>query len=596
MSSVEHDPGRVTTRLSKADMAWLRARGRVGRRWLSVAIMAPLVSGCLTVAQAFLLATILQRAIVEHVPSREQVPAILGLVGFVLLRALLAWTGERAGSQAAETIKLAVRHDLFAALMARRPAWMREKTSGVLTNQIVDQVEALDAYFARFLPAMIAAAFLPIAFAVILMPVDLVVGALFLITAPLIPVFMALAGWGAESASRRHMTALSRLSGLFADRLRGLLVLKLFGRAEDEVARVREASDEVADRTLSVLKIAFLSSAVLEFFAALGVAGVALYVGLTYLGLIDLHPGTLTLQAGLFCLFMAPEIYLPLRTLAAHYHDRAAAKAAVADMSAVFEGLPDVVDGAQAASRPATVRRGAIAVDVSDLVVMAPGRGPVLEGAAIHAAAGEHVALLGPSGIGKSTLIDVLARFRDWSGRVELDGEDLAAIDETALRADIAVLNQRPRLFHGTIASNIRLGRLDASDEDVRRAAERACVTDFADALPDGLATTIGERGRGVSGGEAQRIALARIFLRDPGLILLDEPTAHLDSATETRIVDAILDFAVGRSLIIATHSVAVANRMDRIYRIAGGQILPVPHRPTSRLPNLPKLGAGDAP
>ncbi|WEK48661.1 MAG: thiol reductant ABC exporter subunit CydD [Candidatus Kaistia colombiensis] len=569
MNTVEPATGAKPARTNPVMMKWLKARGRVGRRAMGLAIVVPLVSACLTVAQAYLLATILHRAIVDQAPTASQATAVLGLAGLVALRALLAWIGEAAGIRAAEDIKQAIRKDLFAALMRRGPDWMRQRASGELASQILDQVEALDGYFSRFVPAMIAAAVVPVAIAIGLMPVDLVVGLLLLVTAPLIPLFMALAGWGAEAASRQHLTALSRLSGMFADRLRGLLVLKLFGRAEDEIVRVRGASDEFATRTLAVLRIAFLSSAVLEFFAALGVAGVALYVGLTYIGLLDLRGAELGLQAGLFCLLMAPEVYMPLRTLAAHYHDRASAKAAVTNLAAAFGSLP-AVDEAIATPGVPWAPRGAIAVTARHLTVDTPDRGAIFADAMLDIEASDSVALLGPSGIGKSTLIEVLARLRGHQGRVELGGVALADIDEAALRRHVAALGQRSRLFHGTIASNIRLGRVDATDAELRAAAERACVLDFADRLPEGLDTPIGERGRGLSGGEAQRVALARIFLRDPALVLLDEPTAYLDRETEARVMRAVLDFAAGRTLLIATHSMAVAQLMNRICEIDG--------------------------
>jgi ATP-binding cassette subfamily C protein CydD len=560
---------------SSREIQWLKQQGRVGRGALGLAVIVPLVSACLTVAQAYWLAMILYRAIVDQVAAATQIPALIAIACMILARAVLAWIGEAAGIRAAEDVKLAIRRELFATLMRRGPDWMRQRASGELASQILDQVEALDGYFARFVPAMIAAAVVPIAFAVGLMPVDLVVGLVLLVTAPLIPVFMALAGWGAEAASRQHLTALSRLSGMFADRIRGLVVLKLFGRAEDEIGRVRAASDEFAVRTLAVLRIAFLSSAVLEFFAALGVAGVALYVGLTYLDMLNLRGSELGLQAGLFCLLMAPEVYLPLRTLAAHYHDRANAKAAVASIEAAFDGLP-VATTSPMSSGEALMGRRALTVSVTDLTVETPERGTIFSNASFEIGAGETVALLGPSGIGKSTLIEVLARLRTHAGKVELAGVALEAIEEGALRRQVAVLGQRPRLFHGTIASNIRLGRPHANDREVREAAQRACVLDFADRLPQGLDTPIGERGRGLSGGEAQRVALARIFLRDPGLILLDEPTAHLDVETEARVMQAILSFAWGRSLLVATHSMAVAEQMSRICVIDGNrQIVP---------------------
>jgi ATP-binding cassette subfamily C protein CydD len=546
---------------------------------LILAGAAPLASGVLLVVQAWLLASVLDAAIVGQAPRHELAGGILGIAGLMLLRACIGWAGERVGADASERIKRHVRHSLFRRLVQRGPHWSRGKAAGELASAVVDQVEALDGFFSKYLPAMAAAALLPVAFSVVLFPVDVIAGLVLLITAPLIPLFMALVGWGAQGASRRHLRAFARLSGFFADRLRGLSTLKLHGRAEAEAASVVAASDALRQRTMSVLRIAFLSSAVLEFFAALGVAGVAVYIGLTYLGFLDLRWSPLTLQAGLFCLLMAPEVYAPLRQFAAHYHDRAAALAAVAQIAALFDGLPQDGDArgaagdAAACPAPAGSGQGA-ALAVAGLELLAPGRGqPVLSGAGLALAPGEHAALMGPSGIGKSTLIEAIARLRPFQGDIRVDGLPLADWSEPALRGRVALIGQKPQLLAGSIADNIRLGRPGATDDDVREAARRACVLEFAAALPQALDTPLGGRGHGLSGGQAQRVALARLFLRDPGLILLDEPTAHLDEATQARVLDEILEFARGRTLLLATHAPAVALRLGRTLRVAGGKV-----------------------
>jgi ATP-binding cassette subfamily C protein CydD len=334
-----------------------------------------------------------------------------------------------------------------------------------------------------------------------------------------------------------------------------------------------------------VLRIAFLSSAVLEFFAALGVAGVAVYIGLTYLGFLDLRWSPLTLQAGLFCLLMAPEVYAPLRQFAAHYHDRAAALAAVSQISLLFDGLPQAGDAAtdgapgarKAAAGPGRVSasRGAgAALAIAGLNLDAPGRSQaVLADAGLTLAPGEHAALMGPSGIGKSSLIEAIARLRPFQGDIRIDGVPLPDWGEAALRQRVALIGQKPQLLTGSIADNIRLGRPEASDAEVQTAARRACVLEFAEALPQGLATQLGGRGHGLSGGQAQRVALARLFLRDPGLILLDEPTAHLDEGTQARVLDAILEFSAGRTLLLATHAPAVAARLGRTLQVVGGKV-----------------------
>ncbi|WP_144630414.1 thiol reductant ABC exporter subunit CydD [Bordetella genomosp. 13] len=620
-SGIEHDPSAALGRPTRAQTRWLGGLARAARVPLALAAGAPLLGGVLLVVQAWLLARVLDAAIVRGVPRAELVGSLAAIAALILLRAGLAWLAERAGAQAAERIKRQVRQALFGRLLDAGPQWTRQRASGELASAVVDQVEALDGFFARYLPSMGAAAVLPVAFSVVLLPVDVVAGLVLLVTAPLIPLFMALVGWGAEAASRRHMRAFARLSGFFADRLRGLSTLKLHGRAEAEAQAVAQASSAVRERTMAVLRIAFLSSAVLEFFAALGVAGVAVYIGLTYLGYLDVRGQALTLQAGFFCLLMAPEVYAPLRLFAAHYHDRAAARAAVTQIELAFGGLPGdeaaTVDGDDAqradgatvdaavgaaagtaaagdaaadaaaaiavqavamrsggsGAAPARAARRASRLQVHGLAVSVPGRErPVLDALDLSLAPGEHVALMGASGVGKTTLLEALCRLRGSAGAIALDGLALSEWDEAALRSRVALIGQKPYLFQGTIADNIRLARPDASAQDVADAARRACVMEFAQAMPQGLDTRLASRGRGLSGGQAQRVALARLFLRDPGLILLDEPTAHLDADTQARVLDELLAFSQGRTVLLATHSAAVASRLPRQLVLRAGK------------------------
>lgn len=575
-STLEHDPSASLQKPPREQSRWLMALAQAARVPLILAGAAPLLSGALLVVQAWILATVLDAAIVKQVPRQELLTGILGIAGLMLLRACITWAGERAGADASERIKRHVRQSLFLRLVNKGPYWSRGQASGELASAVVDQVEALDGFFAKYLPAMAAAALLPVAFAVLLLPVDVIAGLVLLITAPLIPLFMALVGWGAQGASRRHLRAFARLSGFFADRLRGLSTLKLYGRAEAEAASVVAASDALRQRTMSVLRIAFLSSAVLEFFAALGVAGVAVYIGLTYLGFLDVRWSPLTLQAGLFCLLMAPEVYAPLRQFAAHYHDRATAMAAVTQIAVLFDGLPADETADDAADRThAPLQSGAGAgVTIQGLTLLAPGRSnAVLTDAALVLVPGEHVALMGASGIGKSSLIEAIARLRPYQGDILIDGVPLAHWEESALRQRVALIGQKPQLLAGSIADNIRLGCPGASDAQVHEAARRACVLEFSEVLPQGLDTPLGSRGHGLSGGQAQRVALARLFLRDPGLILLDEPTAHLDESTQHRVLDEILEFSAGRTLLLATHAPAVAARFGRVLRVASEKV-----------------------
>ena len=552
---------------------WLNRLAAADRPLLATVLGLPLLAGALLVAQAMVLAGLLHQAIVEGAATATLLPQLAVLATILVIRIALGGLGEVAAVHFGEAIKARLRAALVADLLRRPPTWTAAKSSGALSSTVLEQVEALDGYFTRYLPAMVQAAILPIGFAAIAFSVDWIVGLLFLISAPLIPVFMALAGWGAEAASRSQAAALNRLSGRFADRLRGLVTLKLFGQDAAETERVRLASEELRVRTMRVMRIAFLSSAVLEFFAALGVAGVALYVGLTFLDLVNVHSTELPLAAGMFLLLMAPEVYQPLRLLAAHYHDRASARAAVAEIERELDVLPEAVTPAAVAAVAARAAAGAAMLELRSVTLADPTGRPVLAAAELRLEPGARIAILGASGIGKSTLLEAVAGLRGFSGEIRVDGWELADVAEPALRRRVAMLGQRPRLFAG----NIRLGRRDADHASVRQAAQLARVTDFADALPEGLATPLGEDGLGLSGGEIQRIALARIYLRDPGLVLLDEPTAHLDTATEALVLDGLAAFADGRTLVVATHSRAVAARMDKVFRIAGGRLLPAP-------------------
>ena len=560
--STEPTPAPPAPEGDRAQARTLSSLRRWSGPWLGLAIGAPLLGGVLLLAQAWTLAGIVGRVVEGGAPVDTFMPSIL-LIGLLLLaRAALSAVGDRAGTAAAEAIKAQLRQALFAQLLARSPRAAEQPQSGAASSAIIDQVEALDGFFARYLSAMVQAGILPLAFGMVILPLDWLAGLLFLLTAPLIPLFMALVGWGAQNATTRQARALSLLNGRFADRLRGLTTLKLFGQAEAETAGIVAASDELRRRTLRVLRIAFLSSAVLEFFAALGVAGIALYVGLTFIDYLQL-----------FLLLMAPEIYNPLRLLAAHYHDRASAKAAIGEIEAQLGALPAAVVPLALAVPGAGA--GPLGLTLTDLTLRTPGQSRIiLQSAALSVAPGAHIAIVGQSGIGKSTLLEAIARLRMHEGDLRLGGRALADWSEADLRHRVTMLGQKPRIFACSMADNIALARPDATRAAIRDAAERAHVMGFADALPQGLDTVLGEGGLGLSGGQAQRIALARIYL---GLILLDEPTAHLDAELEQAVLDDLVDFARGRTLIVATHSMAVAARMDHAYRLVSESLLITP-------------------
>jgi ATP-binding cassette subfamily C protein CydD len=603
-----------SSRLTRRQARWLPSLIRIARKQAGWAIAAPIVAGLLLLVQVWLLAQVLGLTIAQGRSIAQATPEIYAVVVLIVMRAGLAWSGERAASRAAEKIKTGLRQALFERLLALGPQWTGQRLSGELASTLIEQVELLDGFFTRYIPSVVAALFLPLAFAVVLLPVDWIAALVLLLSAPLIPVFMALVGWGAEAASRRHQQALTRLSGLFADRLRGAFTLKLFGRTQTEVDAVRLASESLSKKTMAVLRIAFLSSAVLEFFAALGVAGVALYVGLSYLGYLDLRSSPLTLPMGLFCLFMAPEVYNPLRQFAANYHDRAAARAAAGQIAAVFDSLPEVdfSSGRQpgfifaadaesskqagpiepaglvepsAAAQPrqdaeVDTRRPAAgaawpAVQVHDLTLHVAGRGrAILEQVSFMVEPGEKAALMGSSGSGKTSLLHALAGLRTVQGQIHIHGMPVYPGHNAGLGRRVVLIGQRPFFLPGSVADNLRWARPSASMQELEQALDQACAHDFVAALPKGLDTRLGVDGYGLSGGQLHRLALARLFLTAPDLILLDEPTAHLDAVTRDRVMASILRFAAGRTLILATHDSGLAARLGRVLAIENRKVM----------------------
>lgn len=537
----------------------LRALERRAGRPLRLSSLCTVLAGWLLVPQAAAIAWCVQRVLVEDAAPAQLGPGLLTLLGAALLRAGLQWLGRRQADAAVETLKHQLREELLQALAARGPRWIRQQRSGALAELPGTHVDALDGYITGFVPVRTEILGVPLVLLAAVFYVDAVVGALLLCTLPLIPLFMMLVGWGAEAASRQQLHAMTRMGAHFADRLRALGLIRLYGRGEAEQRGVRDAADALRQRSLKVLRIAFLSSTTLEFFASVGVAMVALYLGLTHLGMLHLRATPLPLAASVFCLLLAPECYLPLRRLAAHYHDRASALAAMEALCSVLEAAasPTTTPPRTSAQAPAIVIARGLQLGNG---AQAPA---VLRGLDLRLAPGQHLALAGPSGCGKSTLLEALA------GWLPAQAGELRIPD--AWR--IGYAPQRPYLFAGSIADNLRLARPGASDAELHAAAEAAQVMRFARALPQRLDTRIGERGFGLSGGEARRIALARIFLRQPELMLLDEPTAFLDADTERALLDALADFACGRTLVMATHSPAAMQMAGQVLWLPGGQL-----------------------
>ncbi len=530
---------------------------------LTLAIGAGFAGGMLAVLQAFLLARLIADAI-----GGLSIEAMLPTAGFAILtfafRAGLTAVSEIVAATAASRVKQAVRADLVAALARLGPSWLKARQSGAVTATLMEQVETLDGFVARYLPVQALAVAIPVALLVPAFLVNPGTGWILLAAGLLVPLTMGLVGWRTGTTARRQMIVLQRMSGVFLDRLQGLTTLKLFGAAERELGRVREVADAYRASTMAVLRVAFLSSTVLELLA---IGSLALVAGRIGSALLD-GRSELELETGLFLLILVPELFQPLRRLGQHYHDRAAAVGAA-------EGMLEILDAAAALpsgnALPRLERAPEVMFKSVDLSYPG-GRRPALDGCSFRIAPGETVALVGESGAGKSSVLALLlGHERPTGGAIIVGGRSVAGAE---LRTSIAWAGQTPRIVVGTLADNLRLGRPDAPEEAVRQAAEACRVSSFADRLPDGLATVVGEGGRGLSGGEARRVALARAFLRDAPLVLLDEPTANLDRDSEAAVLDAIDRLRAGRTVLIATHSPQVIARADRVIRIEAGRVV----------------------
>lgn len=496
---------------------------------------------------------------------------------FVLgvLRSVLDAAGARIAFRQARHTLSDLRRDALAALADRSPIDPARPASGLAASTLAEQAEAIVPHVARFQPARLRATIMPLLIFACVFVWSWAAALVLLIAAPLIPIFMALIGWRAKAASKAQLVELGSMNAFLLDRLRGLATIRSLGAVDMTARRLRLDAENLRLRTMAVLRIAFLSSAVLELFSALGVAMVAVYVGFHLLGQLPFGAWgtTLSLKEGLFILLLAPAFFEPLRDLSTVWHDRAAGEAAmqaVRDLAQQGTLLPGAQDEdlpfGPAPSSPPGVR-------IEKLRFRhASNTEPVFDGFDLDVVPGEHVALLGSSGSGKSTLLALLSGFAlPESGRILIGGEVMSQRTAAALRRRMAFIGQRPHIFPATLAGNVTLGRPGISRKVVRKALDLVGLG--AVAARRGAAP-VGEGGVGLSGGEASRLALARIVAApETGLILADEPTAHLDVVTARQIADALLALADGRTLIVATHDPALAARMDRIVRVTPGRL-----------------------
>ena len=522
-------------------------------------VILGVVTAGLVIAQASLLARLLSAGISRHEPLGALTGPMTALLLVVAGRAAVAWLTESAAHRASAQAKSELRGRLLDHAVELGPGALAERGTADLTTLATRGVDALDGYFSRYLPQLVLAVVVPVAVLAVVLRADWVSALIVAGTLPLIPLFMVLIGLATRQRTQRQLGTLQALSGRFLDAVGGLPTLKVFGRAKAQAEVIRAVTEAYRVSTMSTLRLAFASSLALELLASLSVAVVAVSVGLRLLG------SDLTLRTALLVLLLAPEAYLPLRLVGANFHASAEGLAAADQVFAVL-ATPAQPRG----TRTDIPAPSAAGIEVEGLTVYFSARpAPVLSELSLAVRPGEVLAVTGPSGCGKSTLLAVLLGFvRPTAGSVRIAGVDLADVDPALWLARIAWVPQRPHLFATTLDDNIRLGRPDAPATAVDEAVEAAGLTALVARLPLGLATALGEGGAGLSAGERQRVALARAFLRDAPLLLLDEPTAGLDGATEAGVLDAVRRLAVGRTVVLVAHRPSLITLADRTYAL----------------------------
>ncbi|SFR39425.1 ATP-binding cassette, subfamily C, CydD [Marinobacter gudaonensis] len=544
---------------------WLADLAKGSRVWIRSTVIAGTVAGVATVIQMALLARIVHRGVIEKVAVADLAPLFFSLILVLVVRALAQGAQARFAALSSERVRRVVRRQLHNHWQATGPVELAQSSAGTLAREWIDHVEALHGYFARFLPQMFLSVIVPSVILVLVFWVDWLAGLFLLASAPLIPLFMALVGMGAEKLNQQHFDTISRLSGQFLDKVRGLTTLQLFGQTAWASELIRERSDQYRRVTMKTLRVAFLSSAVLEFFASVAIAVVAIYIGFGLLGYISFGPADeLTLFSGLLVLLLAPEFFQPLRTLSQHYHDRAAALGASSEILARLNSHPYAGQAERAAVPTGSPER----IELRSVHKAYRPEQPVLRNCNLTINRGDVVALTGPTGGGKSTLLHLLAGFT-----VPNSGT-LSVFGQAPGEFRFGWLGQKGFLVHGTWADNLRLTSPEASDIAIETALRNVGLGALLGTRKDGLYSPVSEEGQGLSGGQARRLSLARIFLADYDLILLDEPTAGLDSDSEVFVLEALHKLALaGKTLVFSTHHQALLTLANRILLVSGGEM-----------------------
>ena len=553
------------------------------RTLLVVSVGLAVLSAIAVITQAVLLAGILADVIIGGADLPDVADRLVALAVVIGVRAGLAWASEEIAKRSAVSVTAGLRRDLLRKAATLGPRWRSGENSGELSVLATTGVDSLHDYVARYLPQLVLSVLIPLIMLGYLFTADLTSAIIVALTLPLIPLFMALVGWYTDRQTKAKWESLSRLAGHFADVIAGLPTLKVFGRAKAQAASVRRVTEDYRKTSMVTLRVAFLSSMVLELLASLSVALVAVAIGLR------LVYGDMTLQVGLAVLILAPEAYLPLRQLGTQFHAAADGVAATAKVLAVLE-TPVAPPGTRT-DLPAVP-----GLRLESVTVGTPGQRGAVGPLTLRLPPGRITVIVGPSGIGKTTLLHLLAgMLGPDSGRVLLEGAtgyrggsgpdggalvpdvDLADVDPGAWRSRLSWAGQGAALQAGSIRDNLALGNDGVDDAALRAAMVWADADAFVDSMDQGWNSPLGEGGSGISQGQRQRLSLARALARPSSVLLLDEPTASLDAETERRVLDGIARGAVGRTVVLVTHRSAPLAIADQVIELDSDAPLTLP-------------------
>ncbi|EKO3962009.1 cysteine/glutathione ABC transporter permease/ATP-binding protein CydD [Vibrio fluvialis] len=549
---------------------WLKQQSKLAKRWLMLAVGLGVLSSVFLLAQAALLASILHQLIIEHVDKHQLIPYFVGLAVTIAIRAGCSWARELAGFRAGQQIRIYIRQLIFDKLRALGPAYIKGKPAGAWATLTLEQVENMHDFFARYLPQMSLSVLIPFVILIVVFPVNWAAGLIFLITAPLVPLFMALVGIKAADAGRKNFKALQRLSGHFYDRLQSMTTIRLFDRTSAETEQMKGASEVFRKRTMDVLRIAFLSSAVLEFFTSISIAITAVYFGFSFIGELNFggYGASVTLFAGIFVLVLAPEFYQPLRDLGTFYH---AKQQAVGAAESIVEFLNIDVSQVQSGAQTLPEMQG-VEIVARDLEVFSPEGKRLVGPLTFTLNSQQTTALVGPSGAGKTSLINAILGFMPYRGSLSINGIELSELDHAHWRKQISWVGQNPLLVHGTIRDNVTLGKSNIADAQVQAVLDSSFAAEFVS--KHGLDYPISDRSGGLSVGQAQRLALARAMLQNGQFWLLDEPTASLDARSEQLVMQGLNQQITHKTALLVTHQLLPLKSVNQILVMQDGQLV----------------------